>query len=157
LVKGETLAEIAREFDLGDDLILGEGELKSGGFRRESILADAVEAIIGAIFLDTGMNVCQEFIRRIFETRLKNQSVDEFIKDPKTRLQELLQGRRLPLPVYDIVNVKGESHQQEFIIRCETVLLEKAPIASASNRRQAEKLAAQKALDLIESLPAKGI
>jgi ribonuclease-3 len=156
LVKGETLAEIAREFSLGDDLILGEGELKSGGFRRESILADAIEAIIGAMYIDAGMDVCQEFIQRVFEERLADLSVDKFLKDPKTRLQELLQSRHLPLPSYSVVNIEGQSHQQEFQVRCDTALIKNGPVATASNRRQAEKLAAQKVLDLLEVSTNKG-
>lgn len=151
LVKGDTLADIAREFALSDHLIMGEGELKSGGFRRDSILADVVESIIGAIFIDGGMRVCQSFIKRIFKTRLSTLSVDKYLKDPKTRLQELLQGRQLPLPNYIVVNVEGESHQQEFMVRCETALLKEGPIASASSRRQAEKLAAEKVLSWLES------
>lgn len=151
LVKGDTLADIAREFSLSDHLIMGEGELKSGGFRRDSILADVVESIIGAIFVDGGMRACQSFVKRIFKTRLSTLSVDKYLKDPKTRLQELLQGRQLPLPNYIVVNIEGESHQQEFMVRCETALLKEGPIASASSRRQAEKLAAEKVLSWLES------
>lgn len=150
LVKGDTLSELAREFSLSDYLIMGEGELKSGGFRRDSILADVVESIIGAIFVDSDMETCQSFIRRIFETRLTTLSVDKYLKDPKTRLQELLQGRKLPLPNYIVVNIEGESHRQEFMVRCETALLKEGPIASASSRRQAEKLAAEKVLSWLE-------
>ncbi len=150
LVKGETLAEIAREFSLSDYLIMGEGELKSGGFRRDSILADTVEAIIGALFVEAGMKECQAFIQRIFKERLETLSVDKYLKDPKTRLQEVLQARQLPLPNYIIVNVEGQSHQQEFMVRCDTALLKESPIASASSRRQAEKLAAAKVLEWIE-------
>ena len=152
LVKGETLAEIAREFDLSDYLILGEGERKSGGFRRDSILADTIEAIIGAIFLDSGMDACQEFIEQLFERRLQGLSTDQHLKDPKTRLQELLQARQLPLPVYTIVNIDGQAHQQQFRVRCDTVLLKEGPVASASNRRMAEKMAAAKVLESIESM-----
>ena len=151
LVKGETLADIAREFDLSDHLILGEGERKSGGFHRDSILADAVEAIIGAIFIDAGTEECQQFIGKIFEQRLQALSIDKHLKDPKTRLQELLQARQLPLPVYTIVNVDGQAHQQQFVIRCDTVLLKDGPVASASNRRMAEKMAAEKVLEWVES------
>jgi len=151
LVKGDTLADIAREFSLSDHLIMGEGELKSGGFRRDSILADVLESIIGAIFVDGGMRACQSFVKRIFKTRLSTLSVDKYLKDPKTRLQELLQGRQLPLPNYIVVNIEGVSHQQEFMVRCETALLKEGPIASASSRRQAEKLAAEKVLSWLEN------
>ncbi len=150
LVKGETLADLAREFSLSDYLIMGEGELKSGGFRRDSILADAVESIIAAIYLDGGLPESQAFIGRIFERRLSTLSVDKYLKDPKTRLQELLQGRQLPLPNYVVVNIEGESHQQQFMVRCETALLKEGPVATASSRRQAEKMAAQKVLHWLE-------
>lgn len=150
LVKGQTLADIAREFSLSDYLIMGEGELKSGGFRRDSILADAVEAIIGAIYLDADLQQSQAFIGRLFEQRLQGLSVDKHLKDPKTRLQELLQSRQLPLPNYKIVNIEGESHEQAFIVRCDTVLLKESPIASAASRRQAEQLAAAKVLECVE-------
>ena len=151
LVKGETLAEIAREFDLSEYLILGEGERKSGGFRRDSILADAVEGIIGAIFIDAGMERCQQFIGQLFQQRLQGLTVDKNLKDPKTRLQELLQSRQLPLPVYTIVNIDGQAHEQQFIVRCDTVLLKDGPVASAANRRMAEKMAAEKVLEWVES------
>ena len=98
LVKGETLAEIARELKLGEVLILGQGELKSGGFRRESILADAMEAILGALFLDSGIDIVKPLILRLYDERLDSIDVTETVKDPKTRLQELLQSRKLPLP-----------------------------------------------------------
>lgn len=150
LVKGKTLADIAREYDLSDFLIMGEGELKSGGFRRDSILADVVESIIGAIYLDGGARNCQSFIKRLFKSRLDTLSVNKHLKDPKTRLQELLQSRQMPLPTYTVVNIEGESHQQAFMVRCETTLLKEAPIARASSRRQAEKLAAEKVLKWIE-------
>ncbi|MFT6791946.1 MAG: ribonuclease-3 [Cellvibrionaceae bacterium] len=151
LVRGDTLADIGREFALSDYLIMGEGELKSGGFRRDSILADTVEAMIGAIFLDSGMKACQNFIKETFAPRLQNLTVDKNLKDPKTRLQEILQARQLPLPVYDIVDTQGESHDQLFTVCCETALLSKSPRATASSRRQAEKLAAEHVLKQIES------
>ena len=150
LVKGETLADIAREFALSDYLIMGEGELKSGGFRRDSVLADVVEAIIGAIFIDANMEQCQRFVQHIFQQRLAQLSVTKALKDPKTRLQELLQAKKLPLPNYTVVGVEGELHQQAFTVRCETVLNEQGATASSSNRRQAEKLAAAKVLAAIE-------
>lgn len=150
LVKGDTLAEIAREFSLSDYLIMGEGEMKSGGFRRDSILADTVEAIIGALYLDGGMAISHKFIQTIFADRLDTLTVNNTLKDPKTRLQELLQSRQLPLPTYTIIDVKGQSHQQQFNVRCDTVLLKEGPAAVASSRRQAEKLAAEKVLVIVE-------
>ena len=150
LVKGVTLAEIAREFSLSDYLIMGQGELKSGGFRRDSILADAVEAIIGAIFLDSDLAQCQRIILQWFDQRLKNISPDDELKDPKTRLQELLQSKKKPLPVYTVIHVEGASHEQTFTVSCEVALLNEAVEATASNRRLAEKQAAIQSLNLLK-------
>ena len=154
MVKGETLAEIAREFQFGDCLILGEGEMKSGGFRRDSILADAVEAIIGAVYVDAGMDACQGRILEWYGTRLAAISLEETGKDPKTHLQELMQARRKPLPEYKVANVGGEAHAQRFTIECHCAMLGKPTRAEASSRRTAEKTAAAEALQL---LAAKGI
>lgn len=151
MVKGETLAEIAREFELGDSLNLGEGELKSGGFRRDSILADAVEAIIGAVYVDAGMDACQERILCWYQQRLEAISLDETLKDPKTRLQELMQARHKPLPEYKVVSVDGEAHAQLFTIECHIAFLKKPTKAQASSRRTAEKMAAEEAWQLIQS------
>lgn len=151
LVKGETLAEIAREFELGDCLNLGEGELKSGGFRRDSILADAVEAIIGAVYVDGGMEACRERILFWYQQRLDTISLEETLKDPKTRLQELMQSHRKPLPQYKVVSIDGEAHAQVFTIQCHTALLSQPTEAKASSRRTAEKLAAEEALKLIQA------
>ncbi len=107
LVKGETLAEIAREMKLGDYLKLGSGELKSGGFRRDSILADAVEAIIGAIYLDSDMDVCRGYVLRWYKERLEQTNLQNTQKDSKTRLQEFLQSRRVALPEYELMSVEG--------------------------------------------------
>ncbi|WP_239638517.1 ribonuclease III, partial [Vibrio cholerae] len=108
LVRGNTLAELGREFDLGDYLKLGPGELKSGGFRRDSILADAVEAIIGAIYLDSDLETARSIVLEWYHGRLEEIKPGASQKDPKTRLQEFLQGRRKPLPVYTVTNIKGE-------------------------------------------------
>jgi len=151
LVKGETLAEIAREFELGDCLNLGEGELKSGGFRRDSILADAVEAIIGAIYVDAGMAACSERILSWYKNRLAAISLQETLKDPKTRLQELMQSHRKPLPQYKVAKVSGEAHAQVFTVECHTALLSEPTRAEASSRRTAEKLAAEQAWNLIQA------
>lgn len=150
LVKGETLAEIAREFNLGESLSLGEGEMKSGGFRRDSILADAVEAIIGAIYEDAGFERAKACVLDWFDSRLVPADLMETDKDPKTALQELLQARKLPLPVYDVVSVEGEHHQQSFVIACRLSLLSEPVEAQASSRRKAEKAAAAMALSLIK-------
>ncbi|GAM57180.1 ribonuclease III [Vibrio ishigakensis] len=118
LVRGKTLAELAREFELGDYLKLGPGELKSGGFRRESILADAVEAIIGAVYLDSDTETVRKMVLGWYKTRLEEIKPGVSQKDPKTRLQEFLQGRRKPLPSYEVTRIKGEAHNQEFTVMC---------------------------------------
>ena len=157
LVKGVTLAEIAREFSLSDYLILGEGEMKSGGFRRDSILADAVEAIIGAIFLDSDIATCQTKVLQWFEHRLQHLSVEDPQKDPKTQLQELLQAKKLPLPLYDVVTVDGASHEQLFTVSCRIALLKETVSAKAPSRRSAEKAVAQLILDKLNSIAEGGI
>ncbi len=150
LVKGVTLAEIARELNLGDVLILGPGELKSGGFRRESILADAVEAILGAFYLDSGLEQAKALILRLFDERLDAIDIDEIIKDPKTRLQELLQSRKQPLPIYSVSELKTKDAQPLFEASCQVELLKKPVIAQGNSHRKAEKKAAERALTLLE-------
>lgn len=150
LVKGETLANIARELNLGDFLILGEGELKSGGFRRSSILADCVEAIIGAVYLDSDMLSAKMFVLDLYQSRLDDPSLAQSTKDPKTELQEWLQARKQPLPQYSVVNVGGEDHCQSFTVKCEVALLDEAVIAKGNSRRKAEKLAAENALSFLK-------
>lgn len=146
VVKGETLALIARDMDVGDYLRLGSGELKSGGFRRDSILADSVEAIIGAIYLDQGIDAAREFILHWFGSRLEQLDLNVTLKDAKTRLQEFLQSRRSPLPKYELISVEGEPHDQTFHIRCEISLLDQPTEGRGSSRRQAEQDAARMAL-----------
>ena len=150
LVKGDTLAELAREFQLGDFLKLGAGELKSGGFRRDSILADAVEGIIGAIYLDAGMDVCRQHILEWYKERLNATSLKVVTKDAKTRLQEFLQARKHSLPQYEVVDIVGEPHAQTFFVHCQIELFD-APIeGKGSSRRIAEQNAAAKALKQLE-------
>lgn len=152
LVKGETLAEIARDFDLGNCLALGEGELKSGGFRRASILADAVEALLAAIYLDSGdVDVCRERALAWYGDRIANVAVGDEAKDPKSALQEFLQARGQPLPEYEVVGVSGEAHAQLFTISCRVSLLPEAVVTRGSNRREAEKKAAAAALELLRA------
>lgn len=146
LVRGNTLAEIGREFSLGEVMRLGPGELKSGGFRRDSILADAVEALIGAIFLDSDINRVQEIILQWYQQRLETIEPGVSQKDPKTRLQEHLQGKRKPLPSYTVMRVKGEAHNQEFTVECQISGLERSVIGKGSSRRKAEQAAAELAL-----------
>lgn len=151
LVKGVTLAALAREFSLSDYLIMGSGELKSGGYRRDSILADTVEAIIGAIYLDSDIQHCQAVILHWFSGRLENLSSQDQLKDPKTRLQELLQAQKKPLPTYTVANVEGASHEQRFTVGCEVALLDNVITATANSRRQAEQEAATCVLKLLNS------
>ena len=150
LVKGVTLAEIAKDFQLGDHLILGPGELKSGGHRRESILEDAVEAIIGAVYLDSDIDTCRKLILTWFSKRLALIKPGHEQKDPKTRLQEFLQGRKIELPLYEVIHTTGQSHNQEFTVRCTTSVLDSEVISKGTSRRKAEQTAAQQVLELIE-------
>ncbi len=150
LVKGETLAEIAREFQLGECLILGEGEMKSGGNKRDSILADSVEALIGAIYTETDFDTCRQHVLSWFAGRLAALTVDTSAKDAKSRLQEHLQSLRKPLPEYEVVEAAGESHAQIFTVECRVVLLKQAVRAQASSRREAEKIAATEILRLLD-------
>ncbi|GAB1258170.1 ribonuclease III [Aurantivibrio plasticivorans] len=151
LVKGETLAEIAREFELGESIILGEGELKSGGHRRASILADCTEAIIGAIYLDSDFETCKRVVLPWFASRLESIVIDKVAKDPKSTLQELLQSKGQPLPEYEVINVDGKSHEQVFTVSCKIQLLNQPKVVSASSRKQAEKLAAEAILQELNS------
>jgi len=150
LVKGVTLAEIARELDLGEVLILGPGELKSGGFRRESILADTVEAVLGAVYLDNGLDAAKALILRLFDERLNSIDVNEVIKDPKTRLQELLQSRQHSLPIYSVKEVRTDNNQPIFEASCQVELLKKVVVAQGSSHRKAEQKSAERVLTLIE-------
>ncbi|MGH1462042.1 MAG: ribonuclease III [Neptuniibacter sp.] len=150
LVKGVTLSEVARELGLGDYLRLGSGELKSGGYRRDSILADAVEAIIGAIYLDSDMETARSFILSWYAQRLETIDLNESLKDSKTQLQEFLQSRRLPLPQYQLTKVEGEAHSQTFYIACQVQGLDSPAKGTGSSRRQAEQEAAKSALTLLK-------
>ncbi|MEW5904078.1 MAG: ribonuclease III [Pseudomonadota bacterium] len=145
LVNGQALATIARELELGDRLRLGPGELKSGGFRRESILADAFEAMIAAVYLDGGFNACREVVRQLFSERVA--SLPRSSKDAKTRLQEHLQAQGLPLPRYELIASHGDDHAKQFDVRC--VVSEPLAVeaeATGSSRRSAEQEAAETVL-----------
>lgn len=146
LVKGETLAVLARGFDLGEYLRLGSGELKSGGFRRESILADALEALIGAIYLDAGMDVARQRVLGWLSNELDSLTLVDTNKDPKTRLQEFLQSRGTELPRYDVVDIQGEPHCRTFFVQCEIALLNDKTQGQGASRRIAEQVAAAAAL-----------
>lgn len=149
LVREKTLAELAREFELGEYLILGPGELKSGGFRRESILADAVEAIIGAVYLDADIEQMQAMMLAWYEERLSAIQPGIEQKDPKTRLQELLQGKRKPLPTYTVEQVIGEAHNQKFTVHCQIEGMTQPVIGIGTSRRKAEQSAAEHALEVL--------
>ena len=151
LVNQASLFEVAQSLDLGDALRLGEGELKSGGFRRPSILADAFEAILGAVYLDAGFGAVRSLIERLFAPRLDSAGKSPPGKDPKTTLQELLQGRRLPLPRYTVLLVGGEAHQQTFRVECRVDELAIVQAGEGTSRRAAEQQAAQAALAALES------
>lgn len=150
LVREPTLAGIAREFELGDYMLLGPGELKSGGFRRESILADCIEAIIGAISLDSHLAEASQVVRNWYQTLLQEIKPGDNQKDPKTRLQEYLQGHRLPLPVYQVVDVQGEAHCQVFTVECHVHNLDRTFIGKSSSRRKAEQAAAEQILQELD-------
>jgi ribonuclease-3 len=149
LVSGEALAELASQLGLGDHLRLGSGELKSGGFRRKSILADAFEALLGAIFLDGGFDAAAAVIERLFAPRLDRLPSAAELKDPKTRLQEALQARGLPLPIYVVEAIEGEAHNQIFHVVCSVEALQLRERSSGASRRRAEQAAAQRVLDLL--------
>ena len=151
LVNQQTLSELAVSLSLGDHLRLGEGELKSGGFRRPSILADAFEAIIGAIFLDSGFAAAEQTLARLYQPLLERVDPQALGKDPKTRLQELLQGRRLALPQYSIATVSGEAHEQHFVVECAVPELGITTRGEGPNRRAAEQEAARTAFDLADA------
>lgn len=146
LVSGETLGAIALEEGLGEHLRLGEGELKSGGFRRASILADALEALIGAVYLELGMEPARRAIELLLGARLLDLPAASELKDPKTRLQERLQGRGLGLPRYEVTEVHGDPHQQQFTVRCDVEDLGLAVEATGTSRRRAEQEAAAQLL-----------
>lgn len=146
LVRQEALADIAAALGLGDALRLGEGELKSGGFRRPSILADALEAIFGAIYLDAGFDAARATIERLYQSRIGQIDPRQSGKDAKTALQEWLQGRRLPLPHYELLETHGEAHAQEFVVVCSIPPIDLQVTGRGGSRRAAEQDAAQSAL-----------
>ncbi|GAB3277661.1 ribonuclease III [Parahaliea aestuarii] len=151
LVKGDTLARVARELEFGECLKLGTGERKSGGYRRASILADAFEAVSGAILLDSDVDTCRDFLLRHFASRLDDLEKSDVGKDAKTLLQEFLQGRGNPLPVYELVNVEGEDHQQHFEVSCQLEQPKLAVQGAGSSRRKAEQAAAATALERLQA------
>lgn len=150
LVRGRTLALLAKELDLPPLLHMGSGELKSGGRQRDSILANAVEAVIGATHEDGGIQACVGLVDRLYAERIEDLDA-ESLKDAKTQLQELLQGQGLELPVYEIQDITGADHQRQYCVSCSVPALNKSASASASSRRGAEKAAAQLVLAQVRS------
>ena len=155
LVRGVSLAELAAEMNLGKHIMLGEGELKSGGFRRSSILADSFEAVLGAIFLDGGYAACRQVIIDLFDPLIENLPDIEELMDPKTRLQEWLQARARPLPEYELQREEGADHAKKFYVTCRIPDDETEVEASGSSRRKTEQAAAQQVLQLLEESGAR--
>ena len=146
LVNQTSLANIARKLHLGDYLILGSGELKSGGYRRDSILSDAMEALIGALLLDQGMEACRVWILDLFAEQIDGLSLRDWKKDPKTRLQESMQARGLQLPLYTLRSVVGQPHEQSFVVECQVSLTDETCEGRGSSRKRAEQESAEKML-----------
>jgi ribonuclease-3 len=151
VVSGESLARVAAELQVGDVLFMGAGELKTGGFRRESILADALEALCGALYLDAGIETCRRAMLKLLAPTLDALELPAELRDAKTRLQEWLQGRGLPLPRYTVESIAGEPHAQHFRVSCDVDSLSANASGEGSSRRRAEQLAAQKVLDQVLS------
>lgn len=142
LVNKSALAGIARSIELGDYVELGGGELKSGGHRRDSILADTLEAVLGAVYLDGGFDACQDMIQRLYAQHFADLPKMKAKKDPKTRLQEYLQSRQLPLPEYQVDDITGRAHEQVFTVSCRVETITLVGAGSAGSRRAGEQAAA---------------
>lgn len=150
LVRESSLAAVARELDLGPRLVLGAGELKSGGHRRDSILSDALEAVFAAVYLDAGLDTCRDVVLPLFEKTFVALAGGRVAKDAKTRLQEWLQGRQRPLPVYELVSESGDDHAKLFLARCTTLDPPLAADGEGTSRRNAEQVAAAALLDKLD-------
>ncbi|VAW81114.1 Ribonuclease III [hydrothermal vent metagenome] len=149
LVNGDRLAEIAQALNLGEFLALGPGELKTGGHRRASILEDALEAIIGAVYLDSDFILCRKFILSLYTHKLQDIPTVDELKDPKTRLQEYLQARKAPLPDYAVDDISGEQHSRIFKVSCTVTGLKSPTFGIGGSRRKAEQESAKQALDAL--------
>jgi len=149
LVNEGTLAEIAIEISLGDYLHLGAGELKSGGFRRKSILSDTLEAVIASVYLELGMDAARQFTLMLFETRLQDLPSEDELKDPKSRLQEFLQSRTYPIPKYELLSTAGDAHRQLFTAECYIKGLNIRTQGISTSRRKAEQKAALYAFEQV--------
>ncbi len=146
LVKEDALATVARDINLGDFLQLGSGELKSGGFRRASILSDAMEALFGAIYLDGGFEQCRKTILFLYDDYLVTLPSPGDLKDPKTTLQEYLQSHKHDLPEYEVIKTEGKSHDQTFTVECRIDAMSISTKGKGSSRKKAEQMAASRAL-----------
>jgi len=153
LVNQESLAELARLHNVGDYLILGSGELKSGGYRRASILSDAVEAIMGAIIKDQGTASSKAWILHLFADRINALRLDNWQKDPKTRLQEYMQARKLDIPSYTLISQSGLPHEQTFKVECSVALFNKKFTGAGVSRKKAEQQSAELMLEQIAREP----
>ena len=151
LVKESSLAEIAADLHLGDALKLGEGELKSAGWRRPSILADALEAIVGAVYLDGGFDAAQQVVALLYRDKLSTIDPKAIDKDAKSQLQEYLQSKKMELPEYQVVSIEGEAHAQTFTVQCFIKKLKLTTTGVGTSRRVAEQQAAKLAMDNIQS------
>jgi ribonuclease-3 len=147
LVRGETLARIGAELDIGEALRLGEGERKSGGHHRDSIIADAMEALLGAVFLDSDFETVRGLVQRLYAARLEDLPSADELKDPKTRLQEYLQRHGHTPPGYEVVDTAGADHARRFTVRCRIPELDLERTATGTSRRKAEQQAARACLD----------
>jgi ribonuclease III len=150
IVRGESLAEVAKQLALGPDLLLGSGEMKSGGQRRDSILGDTVEALIGAVYLDRGIEAAREIVTAWFKSFFDSALQAQPVKDAKTALQEWLQHGNKPLPDYQLVSTGGEAHSRLFTVSCKIAAVETAMTATASSRRRAEQMVAEQLLEEVE-------
>ncbi len=155
LVRGETLAEIARELALEDALVLGPGTTTGAGHRSDSILGDAVEALVGAVYLDGGHAAAYALVSRLYRTRLESLPDPESLKDPKTRLQERLQGRQLGLPVYQLTDTTGAHHQRRFVVTCVVEALDLRAEGAGRSRRAAEQAAAEHLLERLDGVDGR--
>ncbi len=151
LVCEDSLAAVAEKLQLGDELVLGAGELKSGGFRRHSILADTLEALLGAVYLDGGFDAARDVCLRLFAELLAQLPDAASLKDAKTRLQEYLQGRGRPLPNYEVLSAEGPAHRQSFTVLCRLADGAESTEGRAASRRGAEQEAAEKMLEVLNA------
>ena len=149
LVKRETLARVARSLELGDHILLGTGEKRSGGWRRDSILSNTLEAIIGAIYLDSDIPTCKSFVLNLFQEHINDMSPEQQSKDPKTELQEYLQARKMDLPDYKVVAEEGEAHNRRFTVECRVDALDSTITAQGKSKRAAEQAVARKVLEVL--------